>query len=90
MARKRHNPEQIVAILREAERTQDKKEIYRKYGISEQTYYRWKKMYGGMEVSEVKRIKKLEEENRKLKQIIGEQTMVIQAQKEVLDERGYL
>ena len=86
MARKRFKAEQIVAILREAERGVPRQEIFKKHGISEQTYYRWKKTYGGLGVPEVRRIKQLEEENRKLKQLAGEQALVIQAQKEYILE----
>lgn len=89
MARKRFTPEQIVAVLREAERGADRKELYRKHGICEQTFYRWKRMYGGLGVPEIKRIKQLEEENRKLKQMVGEQAMVIEAQKEVMKKKGW-
>ena len=66
MARKRFTPEQIVAILREAERGAERKALFRKHGISEQTFYRWKRMYGGLGASEIKRIKQLEEESRKI------------------------
>ena len=89
MARKRFTPEQSVAILREAERGIERKVLFRKYGISEQTFYRWKRMYGGLGVPEIKRIKQLEEENRKLKQMVGEQAMVIQAQREVMKKKGW-
>ena len=89
MARKRYTPEQIVAVIREAERGVDRKGLFRKHGISAQTFYRWRRMYGGLEVPEVKRIKQLEEENRKLKQMVGEQAMVIQAQKEVMKKKGW-
>jgi putative transposase len=89
MARKRYTPEQIVAVIREAERGVDRKELFRKHGISAQTFYRWRRMYGGLEVPEVKRIKQLEEDNRKLKQMVGEQAMVIQAQKEVMKKKGW-
>jgi len=89
MARKRFTPEQIVAILREAERGTERKALFRRHGISEQTFYRWKRMYGGLGVSEVKRIKQLEEENRKLKELLGEQAMVIQAQREVMKKKGW-
>jgi hypothetical protein len=57
MARKRFRPEQIVAILREAERCGDNQKVIRKNGISDQTFYRWKKMYGGMGISEIQRFK---------------------------------
>jgi len=88
MARRRFTPEQIVAILREVERGLPRQELLRKHGIGEQTYYRWKRMYGGLGVPEIRRIKQLEEENRKLKQLVGEQAMVIQAQREVLEKKG--
>lgn len=90
MARKRFNAEQIVAILREVERATDKQEVLRTHGISEQTFYRWKRMYGGLGVSEVRRIKELEEENRKLKQLAGEQALVIDTLKEYQKKRGWL
>jgi putative transposase len=88
MARKRFTPEQIVVILREVERGGERKTLFRKHGISEQTFYRWKRMYGGLGESEVKRIKQLEEENRKLKQMVGEQAMVIEVQREVMKKKG--
>ena len=90
MARKRFKPEQIVAILRDVERSGKREETIRKHGVSDQTYYRWKRMYGGMGVSEVKRIKELEEENRKLKQLAGEQALVIETLKEHQKKRGWL
>ena len=89
MARKRRKAEEIVAILREAERGTPRQEIFRKYGISDQTFYRWKRMYGGLGIPEVKRIKLLEEENRKLKQLVGDQQLMIQAQKEYMEKKGY-
>ena len=90
MARKRYTPEKIVAILREAERGGDRHELFKKHGISEQTFYRWRKMYGGMGVSEIRRIKELEEENRKLKELAGQQALVIEAMKEYQKKRGWL
>ena len=60
MARKRSKSEQIVAILREAECGEDRQALFRKYGICEQTFYLWKRMYRGLGVSEVQRIKALE------------------------------
>ena len=89
MARKRRKAEEIVAILREAERGTPREEIFKKHGISEQTFYRWKRMYGGLGVPEVRRIKQLEEENRKLKQLVGDQQLVIQATKEFMEKKGY-
>ena len=66
MERKRHKPEQIVAILREAERGGTTADVCRKYGISEQTFYRWKRMYGGLGLSEVQKTKRLFVKHRPL------------------------
>ncbi len=85
MARKRFKPEQIVGILRDIERSANRQEAIRKHGVSEQTYYRWKKMYGGLGASEVQRIKELEKENKRLKQLAGEQALVIDTLKEYRD-----
>ena len=90
MARKWFTAEQVVAILREVERATDRSEVLRTHGINDQTYYRWKRMYGGLGSPEVRRIKELEEENRKLKQVAGEQVLVIQTLKEYQKKRGWL
>lgn len=88
MAKKRFSAEQIVAILREAE-ISGVDEALRKHGITQQTYYRWKKMYASLGVSEVHRIKQLEEENRKLKQLAGDQALAIQVLQEHIKKKGY-
>src|SRR5437762_11095191 len=62
-------------------------DLVRTYGITEQTYYRWKAKYGGMELSEMQRLKQLEDENRRLKQIVAEQTLDIQALKAVVAKK---
>lgn len=90
MPRKRHKPEQIVAILREAERSGTIKTVCRKYGISEQTFYRWKKMYGGLGVTEVQRIKQLEKENAELKKLAGEQALALQVQRDMMKKKGWI
>ena len=64
--------EQIVAALRRAEGGTPVVEVCRKLGVSEQTFYRWKKLYAGMGVSKLRRMKQLEEENRKLKQLVAD------------------
>jgi putative transposase len=87
MPKKRHSREQIVAILREAERTGNNEEVIRKHGLSDQTFYRWKRMYGGMGVSEIRRMKELEQENRKLKQLAGDQALAIELMKEELKKK---
>jgi transposase-like protein len=76
MGRKRYGPEQIINMLREAEVLQNKGstvgEVCRKQGISEQTYYRWRKQYGGMRVDQAKRLKELEKENARLKKLVAD------------------
>ena len=76
MARKRFTPEQIIGMLREAEvrlsQGEGVKVICRSLGITEQTYYRWRKDYGGMRVSQARRLKELERENGRLKRAVAE------------------
>lgn len=72
---KRFTEEQIISILKLQENGMPVKEIIRQYNISEQTFYRWKSKYGGMEVSEARRLKQLEEENRRLKHIVADLTL---------------
>ena len=71
MKKSRYTEEQIAFALRQAETGTPVAEVIRKIGISEQTFYRWKKVYGGLGVAEVRRLKQLEEENRKLKQLVA-------------------
>ena len=68
---KRFSEEQVAFALRQAETGISVQEVVRKMGISEQTFYRWKKKYGGLGISELRRLKQLEEENRKLKQLVA-------------------
>lgn len=68
----RYTDEQIAFALRQAETGTPVQEVIRKMGISEQTFYRWKKLYGGLGPSEVRRLKQLEEENRRLKQMVAD------------------
>ncbi len=86
MVRKKYTEEQIIAVLREAEAGAKAADLCRKYGMSDATYYHWKARYAGMTVSELKRLKALEEENRRLKQIVGEQALDIRALKELLSK----
>ena len=72
MKKSRFTDEQIAFALRQAETGTPVKEVIRKMGISEQTFYRWKKLYGGLGPSEVRRLKQLEEENRRLKQMVAD------------------
>ena len=87
MKRTRFTEEQIVKILKLQENGLKVTEICRQHGISEQTFYRWKSKYGGMSVSEVKRLKELEAENRRLKQLIGEKELDILALKAALEKK---
>jgi putative transposase len=86
MRKNRYTEEQITKVLREQESGVKVSELCRRYGISEQTFYRWKSKYGGMSVSEVRRLKALEEENRRLKQIVGEQALAIRALRAALEK----
>jgi putative transposase len=72
MKKARFTEEQIAFALRQAETGTAVAEVIRKMGISEQTFYRWKKQYAGMGVAELRRLKQLEEENRKLKQLVAD------------------
>jgi putative transposase len=84
MKRSRYSEEQIVGILKEAEAGISVTELCRKYGISDQTYYNWKAKYGGMVVNDVKRLRQLEDENRRLKQLVADLTLDNQALKAVI------
>jgi|TARA_B100000949_G_C13892148_1_gene289166 putative transposase len=70
--KKRFSEEQVAFALRQAETGISVQEVIRKMGISEQTFYRWKKKYGGLGISELRRLKQLEEENCKLKQLVAD------------------
>jgi putative transposase len=87
MKQSRFTEEQIIGVLKEGESGLAVKEISRKHGICDQTYYRWKAKYGGLEVSEARRLRSLEEENRRLKQMVAEQALDIQALKAVLGKK---
>lgn len=86
MKAKRYTEEQIIAVLKEGEAGARVFDLCRKYGMSDATYYNWKSKYAGMSVSDVKRLKALEEENRRLKQIVGEQALDIRALKDLLSK----
>lgn len=83
MKGKRYKEEQIVRILQEVEEGKSIAQVCREYGVSEQSVYRWRNVYGGMDAAELRRLKQLEDENRRLKAIVAEQAMDIQILKEV-------
>ena len=89
MGRKGHSPEQIVQKLREAEVAlasgSTVAQAVRQIGISEQTYYRWRNIYGKMEMDQLRRLKTLEVENRRLKKIVADQALDLQIVKEALE-----
>jgi putative transposase len=87
MKRSRFSDEQILAIVKEGEAGRKVADLCRAHGITEQTYYRWKAKYGGMELSDLQRLRQLEDENRRLKQIEAEQTLDLQAMKAVLSKK---
>ncbi len=81
--KKRHTDEQIICILREAESQEvPVKDLCKRHNISEQTFYRWRTKFGGMDVAEARRLKELESENEKLKRLVAEQLLVIDGLKE--------
>jgi putative transposase len=87
MKRSQFTDEQILAIVKEGEAGRKVADLARVHGITEQTYYRWKAKYGGMELSELQRLKQVEDENRRLKHIVAEQTLDIQALKAVVAKK---
>jgi len=83
----RYTEQQIAFSLRQAEAGTPIAEITRRLGVSEQTFYRWKKRYGGMGINEIRRLKQLEEENRRLKQLVADLTLDKQILKDVLSKK---
>ena len=87
MKRKRITQEQIHALLKEAETGQSTKEGCRQHGINQNTFYRWKSKYGGMEISDMRRLKELEDENNRLKKLVADQALDNQALKVMLGKK---
>ena len=84
MKRSRFSEEQIIGILKKHQDGLSAKELCRKHGISDATFYKWRSKYGGMEVSDARRLKTLESENAKLKKMLAEQMMDVATLKEML------
>ena len=85
--KKRFTEEQIIGILQEAETGTKVMDVCRKHGISDATYYNWKAKYGGMTVSDARKLRALEEENRRLKHIVADLTLDNQALKAVVEKK---
>jgi len=84
--RKRYTEEQIISILKEAEAGARVVDLCRKYGMSDVSFYKWKAKYSGLTVSELKRLKALEDENRRLKQIVADQALDNRVLKDLLSK----
>jgi putative transposase len=82
--RQRHTPDQIIAILQEHTGATTAQEIIRRHGISLDTFYRWKRKYGGVDKPELHRLQALEDENRRLKRVVADQALNIQVLKDAL------
>ncbi|MBL8025904.1 MAG: transposase [Fibrobacteres bacterium] len=87
MARKRHTEEQIIKVLKAAEHGGKIIELCRSHGITEQTFFRWRSKYGGMEVSDVAKMRQLESENNKLKRLLADRDLEIDAMKDILSKK---
>jgi len=87
MKGKRFSEEQIIGVLKEGEAGARTSDLCRRHGIAQQTFYRWKSKYGGLDGSEMRRLRQLEDENRKLKHVVAELTLDNRALKEVLAKK---
>jgi len=89
MKKSRHSEEQIIGVLQQMEAGRKVAEVAREVGVSEATLYTWKSKYGGMEVSEARRLRALEEENRRLKQLVADLSLDREALKVVIRKNGW-
>ena len=83
----RYSEEQIIRILKEVETGTSVSEVCRKFGVAEQTVYRWRSKYGGLETSELQRLRELEAENARLKKIVAQQVLDIDALKDLVSKK---
>lgn len=88
MRRSRFNEQQIITILKEAESGAKVSDVCRQHGMSPATFFKWRSRYGGLEVSELRRVKQLEEENRQLKRMYADLSLEHHALKDVLSKKG--
>jgi putative transposase len=88
MKRSRHTEEQIIHILQEALAGAAVAELCRRHGIGESTFYKWKQQFGGLKVDEARRLRLLEEENRKLKKLVADQALDAMVLKELLAKKS--
>jgi putative transposase len=87
MKTKRFTPQQIALILKEYDNGKSVEELTREHGVSRASFYKWRQRYGGMEASELKRLKELEEENRKLKQMYTELALDLMVAREIIEKK---
>lgn len=87
MKQKRHTDEQIIAAIKEHEAGTKVDDLCRRLGISTGTFYNWRSRFGGMEVNEAKRLRELEKENNKLKRLLAEKLLEVDAMKDVLSKK---
>ena len=87
MKKSQFSEAQIVAVLHEWTAGAKVAELIRRHGVTEQTLYRWRKKYGGLQVSEMKRLRTLEEENRQLKRLVADQALNLQVVKDLLGKK---
>ena len=89
MKKTKHTEEKIIGVVKQMEAGRSVKELARELGVTDQTLYNWKSKYGGMELSEAKRLKSLEDENRRLKEIVADLSLDKEALKSVIRKNGW-
>jgi putative transposase len=89
MKKTKHTEEKIIGVVKQMEAGRSVKELARELGVTDQTLYNWKSKYGGMDVNEAKRLKSLEDENRRLKEIVADLSLDKEALKSVIRKNGW-